>query len=133
VSGGKHGRTWGTAASPGGNTINVNGSGQPLLSTGQNFVSAVGNTFQGNGAAVSPPVTTVGLTSSASTALLNQPVTFTATVSAPSSAFAGPTGSVTFVDMTTGVTLGIVPLSGGTGRLIVSALPVNTQSIAAVL
>src|SRR5262249_9389351 len=64
--------------------------------------------------------------------LLNQPVTFTATVSAPASGFAAPTGTVTFLDTTTGATLGSVPLSGGTARLTVSALPVNAQTIAAV-
>src|SRR5262249_44648196 len=54
----------GTPTSPGGNTINVNGTGQVLLSTGTNVVTTVGTSFQVNGVAVSP-CATVGLASSA--------------------------------------------------------------------
>jgi hypothetical protein len=121
----------GTAASPGGNTIVVNGAGQVLQSTGVNFVTAVGNTFQANGAAAFP-VATVAVGSSANPSLLNQPVTFTATVSAPNAGAAAPTGTVTFVDTTTGTTLKTVSLSGGTAQWSTAALPVNAQTIAAV-
>jgi hypothetical protein len=121
----------GTAASPGGNTINVNGAGQLILSTGPNLVSAVGNTFQVDGSTVSP-VTTTGLVSSAALSLLNQPVTFTANVSVPSPGSTVPTGNMTFVDTTTGSILGVVPLSGTTAQIPVSSLPVNAQTIVAV-
>jgi hypothetical protein len=121
----------GTAASPGGNTINVNGAGQLVLNTGPNLVTAVGNTFQINGAAVFP-VTTTALASSVNPSLLNQPVTFTATVTASTSGTGTPTGTVTFVDRTTGVILGVVSLSSGKAQWTTSALPVNAQSIGAV-
>jgi hypothetical protein len=109
----------------------VNGNGQPVLSTGVNVILAAGSTFQVDGSTVSP-VATVGLASSISTSLLNQPVTFTARVSAPSSGAAAPTGTVTFVDMTTESVLGVVPLSGGTAKLSAGIPGVNAQTIAAV-
>jgi hypothetical protein len=121
----------GTAASPGGNTVQVNGAGQVLASTGLNFVLTAGDTYLVNGAAVAP-FATLALASSVNPSLLNQPVTFTATVAAPDETSASPTGSVTFVDRTTGATLGVVPLSAGSARLTVSALPVNAQAVAAV-
>src|SRR5262249_16745275 len=43
-----------------------------------------------------------------------------------------PTGNVTFVDTTTGATLGVKALSGGQAQWTTSALPVNAQTIAAV-
>jgi hypothetical protein len=121
----------GTAASPGGNTIIVNGGGQVLASTGLNFVTALGNTFQVNGATTFP-VATVAVASSANPSLLNQPVTFRATVSAPNTGAAAPTGTVTFVDTTTGATLGVASLSGGTAQWSTAALAVNAQTIAAI-
>jgi hypothetical protein len=122
----------GTAASPGGNTINVIGGGQAVLSTGPNLVTAVGDSFQANGAPASSPVATVVLVSSANPSLLNQPVTFTATVSAPNAASPAPTGNVTLLDPTTGTTLAVVPLSGGTAQWSPSALAPGAHSVAAV-
>jgi hypothetical protein len=121
----------GTAASPGGNTINVNGTGPALVSTGVNFVSATGNTFQASGVVVAPPVATVGLTSSADPSVLDQPVTFTATVSVAAGA-PTPTGVVTFVDRTTGAVLGNGSLAGNVARLTVAGLAVGGHTIAAV-
>jgi hypothetical protein len=121
----------GTAASPGGNTIHVNGGGQVLLSTGLNLITTAGNNFQANGAPFFPAVA-VSLTSSANPSLVNQPVTFTATVSASESGSAAPTGSVTFVDTTTHTTLATVALSSGSAQLSIATLPVNAESIAAI-
>jgi hypothetical protein len=121
----------GTAASPGGNTVIVNGAGQVVQSAGVNVILAAGNNFQVNGATAFP-CATVTLASSSNTSLLNQPVIFTATVSAPNSGSAAPTGNVTFVDATTGATLGVAPLSGGTAQLTAGISAVNTQTIAAV-
>jgi hypothetical protein len=39
----------GTAASPGGNTLSINGAGQFVVSTGPSLVTAVGTTYQING------------------------------------------------------------------------------------
>jgi hypothetical protein len=121
----------GTAGSPGGNTININGAGQVLVSSGLNVVTAVGNTFQVNGAAITP-VAIIALTSSANPSLPNQPVTFTATVSAPTTASPTPSGSVTFVDRTIGATLGTVSLSGGTAQWSVPTPALGTHTILAV-
>jgi hypothetical protein len=121
----------GTAASPGGNTINVNGVGQALLSTGLSAITTAGSSFQVNGAPAFP-VAAITLASSANPALPNQSVTFTATVSAPSSGLAAPAGTVTFVDTTTGTTLGVATLSAGTAQWTSASLPAGAQTVAAV-
>jgi hypothetical protein len=121
----------GTAASPGGNTININGNGQALLSSGVNIITATGDSFLANGSAVFP-FAKLGLTSSANPAALNQPVTLTATVTAPNSTSSTPTGTVTFLDTTTGSTLGVVSLVGSSAQLTVATLGLGTHTIAAV-
>jgi hypothetical protein len=74
------------------------------------------------------PTSTV-LTSSANPSLLNQSVTFTATVS---SSFGTPTGSVDFVDTTTGTDLGTVALSSsGTASVTASNLAVGSHVVQA--
>jgi hypothetical protein len=121
----------GTPDSPGGNTITVTGTGQPVQSTGVNVILAEGNTVQANGVTVSR-FAEIGLTSSANPSLLNQSVTFTASVSAPAGSLAAPTGTVTFVDRTTGSTLAVVPVSAGSATWTGSGLGVNAHSIAAL-
>jgi hypothetical protein len=121
----------GTAAGPGGNTLSVNGTGQVIVSTGVNVILTVGDSFQVNGAAVSP-FANVTLASSVNPSLLNEPVTFTVTVSAPSTSSAAPAGNVTFLDTTTGTTLAVESLSAGSAQWTTSTLPVNAQTIAAV-
>jgi hypothetical protein len=121
----------GTAASPGGNTISVNGAGQVLQSTGSNLILATGSNVQVNGAAISP-FAAVTLSSSVNTSLLGQAVTFTATVGAPSSGAAAPTGTVTFVDTTTGTVLGVQTLSNGQAVLTTTALQIGFQTVVAV-
>jgi hypothetical protein len=77
------------------------------------------------------PTSTV-LTSSANPSLLNQSVTFTAKVSPNLSGFGTPTGSVGFVDTTTGTYLGTVALSAsGTASVTVSNLAVGSHIIEA--
>jgi hypothetical protein len=121
----------GTADSPGGNTINVNGAGQVLLSTGLNLITAAGDTFQADGSAIFPAATTA-LVSSANPALPSQPITLTAAVAAPNATSASPAGSVTFVDLTVNTTLGVVSLSGGSASLTVASLALGSHTIAAV-
>src|SRR5207302_7878032 len=70
----------GTTASPGGNTINVNGTGSLVTSSLATPIPAVGDTFANNGVAVNPFNTTT-VTASANPSLLNQSVVFTATIS----------------------------------------------------
>jgi hypothetical protein len=119
----------GTPDSPGGNTITV--TAPPIQSTGTNFITAAGDTVQVNGATVSV-VANVALASSANPSLLNQAVTFTATVSAQNAGSAAPTGNVTFIDQTTGSTLAVVALSGGSATWSASGLAVNAHTIVAV-
>jgi hypothetical protein len=121
----------GTAASPGGNTININGAGQVLAASAPGLVTTAGNTFQADGVALFP-FATVALASSANTSLLNQSVTFTATASAPYSGGPVPTGTVAFIDAATGTALATVPLSGGTAQWAVSSLAPGAHTIAAV-
>ncbi len=121
----------GTAASPGGNTVRVNGTSQVVVSTGVNLVSTAGDIFQVSGGTATPSAN-VGLASSVNPSLLNQSVTFTATVTAATTGAGIPTGSVTFVDTTTGTTLGTGTLSSGSAILKTSALAVGTNKILAV-
>jgi hypothetical protein len=121
----------GSASSPGGNTINVNGGGELVLGAGSGFVTAAGDNFEVNGATVSP-LTTTAIASSISVSLADEPVTLTATVSATTSGAGTPTGTVTFFDTTTGKTLGTATLSGSRASLLVTSLPVGTQTIAAI-
>src|SRR5262249_2843917 len=73
---------------------------------------------------VLPSATTATVTSSAAPSVFGQPVSFTATVAGPGSA--APTGSVDFVDTTTGTDLGSVSLSGGSAALTTPALGVGS-------
>jgi streptogramin lyase len=74
--------------------------------------------------------TTTTLASSASTPISGQALTFTATVTANSGS-GTPTGSVDFVDTTTGNDLGSVTLANGVATLSTSALPLGSQTITA--
>src|SRR5262249_40773342 len=87
--------------------------------------------FLANGSAIFP-FAKISLASSANPAALSQPVTLTATISAPSSTSPAPTGTVTFLDTTTGSTLGVVSLSGNSAQVPVSSLALGTHTIAAV-
>lgn len=73
-------------------------------------------------------VTTTSVTSSGPVRF-GQPVTFTATVTSTAGT---PTGSVTFINATTGATLGTVGLSGGKATFTTSALASGTSTIRAV-
>ena len=120
----------GTADSPGGNAFYVTGDGQPIASTGTNVILTAGTDFLTDGSVVSP-FAALTLTSSTNDPQLNQPVTFTVTVSAPDEQSAAPTGSVTFVDTTTGTTLGTAAVTNGSASLTVSTLASSYHTIAA--
>jgi uncharacterized delta-60 repeat protein len=121
----------GTTASPGGNVININGAGQALVSTGQNSVTAAGNTFQANGTPVASALASVALTFSVDSSKLNQPVIITATVT-PLSSGSVPNGTVTFFDATTGTPLGLpVSLVNGRASLPTTALSAGGKIITA--
>jgi hypothetical protein len=106
------------------------------LPAGQNYVSATATNLSTGDTSefslnllIAPTVTTV--TSSANPSFFGQNVTFTATVAAAASGVGTPTGSVDFIDTTTGVNLGTVPLSGGIAMLSTSSLPAGANTITA--
>ncbi len=75
-------------------------------------------------------VTTVGASPAATQ--VGQAVTLTATVMAAGPGSGTPTGTVRFVDSTTGASLGSAALSIGTASLSTSAIPAGTNSINAI-
>jgi hypothetical protein len=84
--------------------------------------------------AVSPAPTATSLISSATLGrtLLGQQVTFTAKVSFPESdGEDNPSGTVRFLDLSTGAVLGVVPLIDGTASLPISTLGVGHHLIEA--
>jgi hypothetical protein len=120
----------GTAASPGGNTLNVNGSGEWVHNSTANAIPTVGNTFTANGTPLAASTLSfTSVTASAATTTLNQPLTLTATVRPDGTGT--PSGSVDFFDTTTNTDLGSAALSGGTASLTTAALPVGTHVIQA--
>jgi hypothetical protein len=122
----------GTASSPGGDTINVVGSGALVQAAPSATVAAVGDTFQVNGSSVaSSSLSFTTLSSSVSPSILNQAVTFTATVRAASGATTLPTGPVDFLDTTTGMDLGTASLVNGIATLTTSALGAGSHAIRA--
>ncbi len=122
----------GTASSPGGNTINVNGAGGLVYNRTPGPVPAVGDTFSVNGVALpSSSLSFTALNTSVNPATAGQAVTLTATVLANTPGTATPTGSVTFTDTTTQTTLGTMSLSHGTAALTTTALATGTRVIAA--
>jgi hypothetical protein len=122
----------GTAANPGNNTLSVNSSGDLVSNTTGNAISAVGDTFVVGGTMeTAQSLSFSSLASSAASSVFGQAVTFTATVVADLPGSPAPTGSVLFVDATTGTTLGTVSLSGGTASVSTSALAAGTHVIVA--
>jgi len=111
------------------------------LAVGSHSITAVyggdandlGSTSNAVSQVVNQDTTTTTLTSSANPIIYGQPVTFTATVSVVSPGVGTPTGSVDFVDTTTGADLGTVALSSdGTASITVSNLPVGPQVVEAI-
>jgi Bacterial Ig-like domain (group 3)/MBG domain (YGX type)/NHL repeat len=122
----------GTAASPGGNIFNVNGTGQFIEDTTVSPVPDIGNTLEVDGAPVAAPfLSLTSLASSATTAVLGQSVTFTAPVQAVNPTDGTPTGTVEFVDTTTGTELGTAAVTNGSAILTTSALVAGSQTITA--
>jgi hypothetical protein len=79
---------------------------------------------------VTRDATTNAASTSAATSPFGQLVTLSATVSANAPGSGTPTGTVDFVDTTTGNDLGSAVLSGGSASVTVSTLPVGSNAIA---
>ncbi len=80
---------------------------------------------------VNPDATVTVIGASAGTVSLGQAVTLTASVQAAAPGSGTPTGTVKFIDATTGTVLGSVSLSGGVATLKTTALPLGSQLITA--
>jgi hypothetical protein len=122
----------GTASLGIGTTVDVEGQGALVTNNTATPVATTGVTFQLHGSALpARALSFTTLTSSVDPSLWNQPVTLTATVRAGATNAGAPTGSVDFIDRTTGADLGLVPLSGGVARITVKSLAPGTHVIAA--
>jgi hypothetical protein len=121
----------GIAANPGNNTLSVNSFGNLVSNTTGNPISALGDTFEVGGTVeTASSLSFTSLASSAASSVFGQAVTFTATV-VPDLPGSAPTGSVDFVDSTTGTDLGTSAVSGGTASVSTSALAAGTHVIVA--
>ncbi len=84
----------GTATDPGGNTLNINGTGEFVHNTTANAVPPVGDTFEANGTPLTAPyLSFTALAASANPSVFGQAVTFTATVLANAPAPGTPGGA----------------------------------------
>jgi Ca2+-binding RTX toxin-like protein len=121
----------GTAASPGGNTLDVNGTGEFVHNTTAASIPATGDTYEINGVPIAAPyLSFTSVVSSSTTTTYGQSVTLTATVQANTTPGSGtPTGSVDFFDVTTDTDLGSVPLSDGGAALTTAALGAGSHLI----
>ena len=122
----------GTAANPGGNTLNINGTGEFLEDPNLIPVPDAGNVLEVNGTPLSAPyLSLITIGTSVSSSLYGQPVTFTASILAANPADGTPTGSVTFFDTSTGSALGSAPITNGVATLTDSSLSIGTHTITA--
>jgi hypothetical protein len=123
----------GTTTSSGGNTLNVNGTGEFVHNTTGSSIPASGDTFAVNGVAISAPyLSFTSLASSGTTTAYGQAVTLTASVRANTTPGSGsPSGKVDFFDVSTNTDLGSVSLSGGSAALPTAALGVGQHVIRA--
>jgi predicted pyridoxine 5'-phosphate oxidase superfamily flavin-nucleotide-binding protein len=113
--------TFTTAAlSRGAHGINVNYGGD------SNFLASA---YHGFGAIVQKDATTTTVAASVNPAIVGQTITFTGAVQANAPGSGSPTGTVTFMDITT--VLGTATLSVGKATFTTSALAVATHAITA--
>ena len=105
----------GTSTSPGGNTINISAGDEFVHNTTGSSISTVGDTFRVDGTVqTAGELSFTSLASSLVPSVFGQKVTFTASISPDNPGDPTPTGSVAFVDLTTGSTLATVDLKRGT-------------------
>jgi len=122
----------GTDSDPGGNTINVNGSGEFVHNTTGSPVPDTGNIYSIDGTPqAGSELSFTSLAVPATSSVYGQPVTFTATVAADFPGDSTPTGTVSFIDATTGTALGSVSLTGASASLSTTALGIGTHEVIA--
>jgi probable HAF family extracellular repeat protein len=124
----------GTADSPGGNLLSVNGAGELSRSAAPDLVTAVGNTFTLSGIVLpASSLSFTSITSPITSASFGQAVALLASVRPDaSSGSASPTGTVDFFDETTNTNLGTVHFTTGVVVLNLSTLGVGGHQILAM-
>ncbi len=122
----------GTSTSPGGNTINISSGDEFVQNLTGNPVPTVGDTFTVDGTTqLATELSFTTLASSLDPSVFGQSVTFTAAVTPDYAGDPTPTGTVSFIEETTGTTLATVTLSAGTATFTTAALGTGTSSIVA--
>ncbi len=122
----------GTASNPGDNVISANDGGQLVSNATSSSVPDIGNTLEVNGTPLSSPyLSFTALASSTASSVRGQSVTFNASVSVANPTDGTPTGTVDFIDTTTGVNLGTAMVTNGVAALTTSSLPVGINTITA--
>jgi Bacterial Ig-like domain (group 3) len=122
----------GTVSSPGGNTISISTDDQFVQNATSTPIPTVGDTFTVSGAVqAATELSFTSLSGPASPSAHGQSVTFTATVVPDYPGDPAPTGYVYFVDLITGMTLGMTTLHAGQAVLPTSVLPVGSNEIVA--
>ena len=122
----------GTSASPGGNAISINSGGEFVHNTTTGSVPTVGDTFTVNGTTQSATeLSFTSLSSSLMPSVFGQKVTFAVTITPDNSGDPNPTGTVTFVDETSGTTLATVNLTKGTAHFATPSLGAGTDDVVA--
>ncbi len=123
----------GTVASPGDNILNANDGGQLVFNATSSSVPDIGNTLEVSGTALTAPyLSFTALASSAGSSVDGQSVTLAAAVRAANPTDGTPTGTVDFVDTTTGANLGTATVTNGVATLCISTLSIGSHTIAAV-
>jgi Bacterial Ig-like domain (group 3)/Right handed beta helix region len=122
----------GTSSSPGGNTLRISSGDEFVHNTTAGSVPTVGDVFVVNGTIQSATeLSFTTLSSSLNPSTFGQKVTFTATVRPDNPGDPTPTGTVSFIDQTTGTILASVALSKGKAKFKTSALAAGTSLIIA--
>jgi hypothetical protein len=122
----------GSSSSPGGNTFNISTGDEFVHNTTGAPVPTVGDTFTINGTTqTATELSFASLSSSSSISIFGQKITLTAKISPDNPGDPAPTGTVAFIDETTGSTLATVKLSKGTANYSTSSLVAGSHDIIA--
>ncbi len=123
----------GSPTDPGNDILNVNGTGQLVQNATPNPVPVIGDTFEVGGTPLAASLLSfTSLAVSTSNSVYGQTVTLTATVQASTTGEGTPTGSIDFVNSTTGADLGSVALSPqGVAVLTTTALIAGMDTVVA--
>jgi hypothetical protein len=119
----------GTSADPGGNVLEIIGTGEFVHNTTGNQTPTVGDTFVRNGVVQPAELSFTSLSASNSTAVYGQAVVFTATVAANGPGT--PTGAVDFFDASSNTDVGTAKAVNGVATLTTTSLGAGAHTILA--